>query len=118
MAAVAGLVVVSFVHFRERPREVEPMRFQIAMPENTAPTPLGALTVSPDALRLPSPLSRMAGRNFGCGPSIQWKHARCRALNRRGNRPSGAPIAPVPGINAAGRLQKIYVAGDPPERIG
>jgi hypothetical protein len=68
MAAVAGLVLVSFVHFRERPREVEPMRFQIAMPENTAPTPLGALTVSPDALRLPSPLSRMAGRNFGCGP--------------------------------------------------
>jgi hypothetical protein len=37
MAVVAGLVLVSFVHFRERPREVEPMRFQIAMPKNTTP---------------------------------------------------------------------------------
>jgi len=98
MAVVAGLVVVSFVHFRERPREVEPMRFQIAMPENTALTPLGALTVSPDALRLPSPLSRMAGRNFGCVPSIQWKHARCRAPQSAWKRPSGAPTAPVPRI--------------------
>jgi hypothetical protein len=38
------------------------------------------------------------GGTFGCGPSIQWKHAGCRAPQSAWERPSGAPIAPVPRI--------------------
>jgi hypothetical protein len=77
-------IQADFAIRHRHPREVEPMRFQIAMPENTAPTPLGALTVSPDALRLPSPLFRMAGP-LGAVPRFSGSTPVAGHLNRHGN---------------------------------
>ena len=47
-----AFVIVSFVHFREKPLVLDPMRFQVPLPEKVNFSTTGAFALSPDGRRL------------------------------------------------------------------
>jgi hypothetical protein len=112
--ALAAAATLAFVHFRERPSTVEPVRFQIQPPDETAVA--NAVVLSPDGRRMafdaPGPDGRI----------VLWVRS-LDALDAR-PLPGTEGVAPGPfwspdsqslafGVNGfPGRLKKVDLSGD------
>ena len=117
--AIAGAASLAFVHFRERPPVVAPIRFQIPPPEATTFTTTGVL--SPDGRRIAFEAPGPDGR------PLLW----VRSLDSLDARPlsgtEGAIAGPfwspdsrflAFGVNGfPGRLKKVDASGGPPQTL-
>ena len=110
---------VAFIHLREQPRELEPVRFQIALPENVTLSGLAGFAVSPNGRQL------VFTATDADGVTRLW----LRALDVVDARPlpgtegtTGAPPFWSPdsrfvAFNSAGKLKKIAIAGGPAQTL-
>jgi eukaryotic-like serine/threonine-protein kinase len=114
--AVAGAVVLAFVHFRETPRANNTVRFQVAPPETSVIT---SFAVSPDGRYLAF-ISGQGGRQLWVRPVDSLD---ARALpGTDGASPAASQIFWSPdsrfiGFVAQGKLKKVSVNGGPPQSL-
>jgi eukaryotic-like serine/threonine-protein kinase len=117
--AVAAAATVSFVHFREQPPVVEPVRFQILPPDETAFA--NSVVLSPDGRQLAFPAPGPDGRNVLWVRSLDSLDARpLPGTEGAGEGPFWSPDSRFLAFavnGSPGRLKKIDVSGGPPQTI-
>ena len=121
IAVITGLVLalVAVIHFRERPSSSEPVRFQIALPEDISLSALGGFAVSPDGRNLvfaavgPDNINRLWLRVLS---SLEVKPLE-GTENAIGQGVFWSPDSRFVAFNASGRLKMIAITGGPAQTI-
>jgi Tol biopolymer transport system component len=113
LAVVAG--VVSFIHFREKPPQTNPVQFILDAPaDNQYTNPFGATAISPDGRYL------VFGAAAGSAAAQLWLRpvgsvdARVLPGTEGGNFPFWSPDSKSMAFFAAGKLKRIDIAGGTP----
>jgi serine/threonine protein kinase/Tol biopolymer transport system component len=121
IAVITGLVLalIAVIYFRERPSSSEPVRFQIALPEDISLRPLGGFALSPDGRNLvfagvgPDNINRLWLRVLS---SLEVKPLE-GTENANGQGVFWSPDSRFVAFNASGRLKKIAITGGPAQTI-
>jgi len=118
--ALAALLLLStvslgFVHFRETPPALAPMRFEVALPAKSA---LTSFTVSPDARKLVFNVRGANGRNALWLRMMDSVEAReLPGTEEAVLDPAWSPDSQSIAFMAAGTLKKIDVSGGTPQTL-
>ncbi len=117
VAAVAVIVAaaVSFVHFREQAPAVEPVRFQVLPPDDTAFT--NAVVLSPDGRQLAFPAPGPNGQTVLWVRPLDSLDARYLTGTEGAARPVWSPDSRHLAFGAGGVLKTIDVSGGPPRTL-
>jgi serine/threonine protein kinase/Tol biopolymer transport system component len=117
-ALSAGLLAISAVHFRHRPADLRPVRFEILGPPNTGQPWYDLPSLSPDGRYLVF----SAGTNSGAKPVLFLRAMDSMALRPLAGTeeaafPFWSPDSRSVAFVANGKLKKIDLTGAPPQNL-
>jgi Tol biopolymer transport system component/tRNA A-37 threonylcarbamoyl transferase component Bud32 len=117
LAAVALLAFVSvaFIHFREKPAEVHPVRFLVPTSDYLNPGTPGLPVVAPNGLRLVFPATNTDGKNLLWVRSLDSLAIQPIAGTEDGTFPFWSPDSRLIAFFSQGKLKKIDPSGGSPQ---
>jgi len=118
VAAVAGLAALAFVHFRETPPGLQPVKFLINAPPDTTYTEMyGGYAVSPDGRYVVVAARGKLARSLWLRP-LDSLTARQLAGTEDGNYPTWSPDSRSLAFFAGGKIKRIEITGGAPLTLG